>query len=239
MKSKYFDVEKVIENMQLGRSKFVLIPDQTLVGEIYRSLLKRKNQIILECGVNRGLTSSVFTYYCEKNESHCFSIDIKDCSEVVDSDSWTFIKNDDTDVSGIINDYPVLDQKGIDILYVDSLHTADHVMKVLYNWYPYMNKDSLIFIDDIDARVFRKGNPKDSIISELNWNEINQFTIDFVDQNYFDTTLTQYYGKTGLAKISKVSEKGSKPKPIIKRKRLIGALFIVKILKKIKMFTRS
>lgn len=250
MKSKNFDFPGVIECMQLKRSKYVLIPNFSLLGEVYRSLLNRKHQIILECGVNRGLSTSIFTYYCENSASYCFSIDIKDCSDVVTSDSWTFIKNDDSNVSEIIKDYPILDQKGIDILFIDSLHTANHVKKVLYNWYPYLNKDSLVFIDDIDSANYRKGNRKDNLVNELNLDEINEFTRDFVQQNYHDTSLTHYYGKTGLARISKISEKGSKPEPINKRvryisrnrsgsdKRFIGFVSLVRMIRRIKNVLR-
>tara|TARA_B100000029_G_scaffold503760_1_gene581347 strand:+ start:1436 stop:2125 length:690 start_codon:yes stop_codon:yes gene_type:complete len=227
MKSKNFDINKLLS--ETGSS---------LLTIIYKSLLKRKKQIILECGVNKGYSTSIFSYYAENSDSYCFSIDINDCKDVVTSERWTFIHSDDSKVSEIIQDYPVLEDKGIDILFIDSFHHVDHVKKLLYRWYPYLNKDSLIFIDDIDARSYRKGKEKDSYYNELNWEKINRFTRDFSENNASDTTLTQYFGKTGLAKIVKKSNKGSLPNPIVNRNRSLLLQIIVLTIIKLKNLFR-
>ena len=240
MKSKNFDIDKTLSEMgsksvgfrsNSGASLFGIT---SLFGIIYRSLLTRDKQIILECGVNKGLSTSIFSYYAEKSDSYCFSIDINDCKDVVVSDRWTFIQNDDLNVLEIVNDYPELREKGIDILFIDSLHTAAHVKKVLYGWYPYLNMNSLIFIDDIDARNYRKRKEKDNYSNELDWDEINKFTRDFSENNSSDTILTQYFGKTGLAKIVKISEKGSLPSLIINRNRSLLLKLITLISRKLK-----
>mgnify|MGYP000506832177 CR=1 FL=1 len=59
------------------------------------SIINRGGQIILECGVRKGLSTSIFTYHSEKNNGHCFSVDIEDCSDVVISEHWSFIQSDD------------------------------------------------------------------------------------------------------------------------------------------------
>ena len=66
----------------------------------------------------------------------------------------------------------------------------------------------------------------------MNWEEINRFTRDFSENNSSDTILTQYFGKTGLAKIVKVSEKGSLPNRIVNRERSL-------LLKLITLFNRN
>ena len=238
MKSKNFDMNKILLEMESKTSDFLSNPEDSLLGIIYKSLLTREKQIILECGVNKGLSTSIFSYYSEKSDSYCFSIDINDCKDVVVSDRWTFIQNDDSKVLEIINDYPELREKGIDIFFIDSLHSAAHVKEVLYGWYPYLNKDSLIFIDDIDARNYRKGKGKDSYFNELNWEEINRFTRDFSESNFSDTILTQYFGKTGLAKIVKMSEKGSLPNSIVNRNRSLFLKLIMIIKRRLKNLFR-
>ena len=238
MKSKNFDMNKILSEMESKTSDFLSNPEDSLLGIIYKSLLTREKQIILECGVNKGLSTSIFSYYSEKSDSYCFSIDINDCKDVVVSDRWTFIQNDDSNVLEIINDYPELREKGIDIFFIDSLHSAAHVKEVLYGWYPYLNKDSLIFIDDIDARNYRKGKGKDSYFNELNWEEINRFTRDFSESNFSDTILTQYFGKTGLAKIVKMSEKGSLPNSIVNRNRSLFLKLIMIIKRRLKNLFR-
>jgi len=239
MKSKNFDIDEILSQMESETSDSSSNPVASLMGIIYRSLLTRDNQIILECGVNKGFSTSIFSYYSEKNDSYCFSIDINDCKDVVVSDRWTFIQNDDSKVLEIVNDFPELREKGIDIFFIDSFHSAAHVKKVLYGWYPYLNKDSLIFIDDIDPRKFRIGKEKDNFYNELNWEEINRFTRDFFENNFSDMTLTQYFGKTGLAKIVKMSEKGSLPNPIVNRNRSLLLKLITLINRKLKNLFKS
>ena len=48
-------------------------------------------------------------------------------------------------------------------------------------------------------------------MNNINWDEMNKFTIDF-SSNKNDVTLVQIYKKSGLAKLYKNSEKGSLPK---------------------------
>ena len=238
MKSKNFDIDQILSQIESETSDFRSNPASPLLGMVYSSLLTRNKQIILECGVNKGLSTSIFSYYAEQNDSYCFSIDINDCKDVVVSDRWTFIQNDDSNVLEIVNDYPELQEKGIDIFLIDSFHSAKHVKEVLYGWYPYLNKDSLIFIDDIDSRNFRKGKEKDSYYNELNWEEINRFTRDFCENNSSDTILTQYFGKTGLAKIVKISEKGSLANPLVIKDRSLFLKLIMIIKRRFKNLFR-
>ena len=143
MKSKNFNIDKIINDFDNLDPDFVY-PQGTSFDEIHKTLNSRGSQIILECGVRKGLSTSIFTYHSEKNNGHCFSVDIEDCSDVVISDNWSFIKSDDRDVKKILNKFALINEKGIDILFIDSLHTAKHLKQVLYNWYPYLNKNSII-----------------------------------------------------------------------------------------------
>ena len=94
------------------------------------------------------------------------------------------------------------------------------------------------FIDDIDSRNFRKGKEKDSYYNELNWEEINRFTRNFCENNSSDTILTQYFGKTGLAKIVKISEKGSLANPLVIKDRSLFLKLIMIIKRRFKNLFR-
>ena len=48
-----------------------------------------------------------------------------------------------TDVDGIIKAAPIL-EKGIDVIYIDSLHTPKHVFKEVYGWFPFLKKGGVI-----------------------------------------------------------------------------------------------
>ena len=233
MKSKNFNIDKIIKDFDNLDPDFIY-PGGTALEEVHKTLVDRKSQIILECGVRKGFSTSIFTYYSEKNNGHCFSVDIEDCSDVVTSDHWSFIKSDDRDVKKILDSFPILKEKGIDILFIDSLHTAKHLKQVLYNWYSYLNKNSIIFIDDIDSYSYHKNQPKNSLMNNINWDEMNKFTLDFSRSNKNDITLVQFYKKSGLAKLYKNSEKGSLPNKIQSNDRSYLLIQSIKFLRLIK-----
>ena len=233
MKSKNFDINKIINDFDNLDPEFIN-PQGTPLEEIHKTLAARGSQIILECGVRKGFSTSIFTYHSEKNNGHCFSVDIEDCSDVVISDNWSFIKSDDRNVKKILNKFTLINEKGIDILFIDSLHTAKHLKQVLYNWYPYLNKNSIIFIDDIDSFPYQKNQPKNSLMNNINWDEMNKFTLDFSRSNKSDVTLVQFYKKSGLAKLYKNSEKGSLPNKIQSSDRSYVLIQLIKLSRSIK-----
>ena len=100
---------------------------------------KFKNPVILELGVDKGLSTTVFLQACRMKNGNLVSVDIRDCSEISDSKYWTFVQSDSTDVDNILSKAPFL-KEGIDVIYIDSLHNKDHVKKELNSWYPYMKK---------------------------------------------------------------------------------------------------
>ncbi len=233
MKSKNFNINEIIKNFNSLDDNFIY-PEGTPIEEIHKTLSSRNNQIILECGVRKGFSTSVFVYHSEKNNGHVYSVDIEDCSDVVESNNWSFYQTDDRNIMKILEKFNDIKSKGIDIIYIDSLHTAKHLKDVLYAWYPYLNKNSIIFIDDIDSYAYQKNQPKDNVINNINWDEMNKFTLNFSRANKKDVTLVQYYKKSGLAKMYKISEKGSLPKEIKSNDRSFIVLFTVKLIRLIK-----
>ena len=234
MKSKNYDIKELIGYLDAQVGEDMIKSDSTPLIEIYKSLSNRSNQLILECGVRKGYSTTIFTHHSELTKGECYSVDIEDCSDVVSSDKWFFHQADDTNQKEILSQFSKIQTSGIDILYIDSLHTTDHVKKVLYIWFPYLNKNSLIFIDDIDSFNYSKGNSKDNVFNQINWEEMNKFTIDFARSNRSQVSLIQYYSKSGLAKIYKYSEKGSLPSNINSYRRFIGLIQLIKAVRKIK-----
>jgi len=233
MKSKNFKIEEIIKNFNLLDNNFI-DPEGTTLEEIHRTLLSRNNQVILECGVRKGFSTSIFVYNSEKNNSHVYSIDIEDCSDVVESKNWSFFQTDDRNIKEILEKFNDLKSKGVDIIYIDSLHTSRHLEEVLYGWYPYLNKNSIIFIDDIDSYSYQKNQHKDNIMNNINWDEMNKFTLNFSRANKKEITLVQYYKKSGLAKMYKISEKGSLPKKIKNTDRSLMILIPIKLYRAVK-----
>lgn len=158
---------------------------------------------IVECGVRYGGATTFFGYLCERDGGHLYGIDIDDCSDVIETDSWTFIESDDRDVDNIILANQEL-RSGIDLLYVDSLHHFRHVEKVVEKWYPYLKEGAYIYFDDVDDM-------RRSMKSAYEFRMIRRWVKWFFHANYKDLELTIMYGNTGKARIKKLSPLGTKP----------------------------
>ena len=82
---------------------------------------------ILEFGVDKGISTSLFLKYCEKTNSKLFSIDVIDYSELFKNKKWKFLKSRDDNkenVNKFLN-------SSVDIIFLDTEHTAKHVEKIL------------------------------------------------------------------------------------------------------------
>ena len=55
------------------------------------------NPTIFELGVNRGRSTKFFFNYIETNGGNLYSIDIKDCSKVLNAEKWKFFQCNDLD----------------------------------------------------------------------------------------------------------------------------------------------
>ncbi|WP_299470498.1 class I SAM-dependent methyltransferase [uncultured Roseibium sp.] len=164
-----------------------------------------KNPTILELGVQSGKSTKLFLNALHQGDQGVLvSVDIDDCSKVAASPKWQFIRSDSTDVKKIIGDAPVLG-KGIDMLFIDSLHTTEHVKKELYGFFPYVREGGVIFFDDIDSAPYCEGGELDSFYVELENRRILRFVNDVFEANMKQLDLTIYRGWTGLARLEKRS----------------------------------
>lgn len=195
-----------------------LVASQLL--RMHNEVTKRESPVILELGVDRGQSTKVFLNAIHnKPESHLISVDIRDCSDVSDSNLWTFIKMDSSKVEGILEEVPIL-KAGIDIIYVDSLHTPEHVFKEVYGWFPLLKKGGVIFFDDIDSNPYLNGQRKDNVGIEISNRKILELIESIFISNIDIIDLTLIRGSTGLARIDKICEKDIElkhPKKIKKR----------------------
>ena len=89
-----------------------------------------KNPSILEFGVQNGESTTRFLDLCNKNNGYLYSVDIDDCSKVSDDKRWKFIKTRDDNFDIVKSQIP----KELDVIFIDSLHEANHVEKIFYNW---------------------------------------------------------------------------------------------------------
>ena len=195
-----------------------LVASQLL--QMHKEVSSRESPIVLELGVDRGQSTKVFlNAISHKPLSHLISVDIRDCSNVSNSNLWTFINMDSSDVEGVTKAAPLL-KKGIDVIYIDSLHTPKHVFKEVYGWFPFLKKGGVIFFDDIDSNPYLKGQRKDNVGIEISNRKILELIESIFVSNIDIIDLTLIRGSTGLARIDKICnrEKNLKPPKILKRR---------------------
>ena len=165
------------------------------------------NPTIFELGVNRGRSTNFFFDYVEANGGNLYSIDIKDCSKVLNSKKWKFLQCNDLDKKKILQQFPELN-KGIDLLFIDSCHDPLHVRSLLLKWYYFVNNKGFIFFDDTESYLYRiKKNYFLSIIND----SINHEIKNFYHENYDQLIYTKYFHGTGLSEFYKISDLYSHP----------------------------
>ncbi len=136
------------------------------------------------------------------------SVDILDCARAAESPQWTFLQADSGEAEAVVARAPILRQ-GIDILYVDSLHTAAHVLKEVGGFYPYLNAGAVIFLDDIDSFPYMRGQRKDNVGKEIANRAIDRLVERIFLSNIAELELTVHRGSTGLARLDKRSPRGA------------------------------
>ncbi len=174
---------------------------------IYNAAMRYSDAAFLELGVASGNSTRILLSACSKTNSKLVSVDILDCSKILNDKNWNFILSNSTDKDYILKNAPIL-KNGIDLIYIDSLHTAEHVKKELYTYFPLMNRYSKIFLDDIDSFPYMRGNRKDNKAIEIANNEIYRLIREVFYMNMDQLELNMIHGSTGLAELTKLSAKG-------------------------------
>ena len=160
------------------------------------------NPIILELGVQKGRSTKKFLDICKKNNGKLFSIDIEDCSNIVNDKSWNFYQTRDDNFEYIKSKIP----EKIDILFIDTLHEANHVKKLINEYYPIIKKNGFIFIDDISHLPYLKNKDRDNFYCEINNKETFDLLISIYSENTENFDLSFTFVSSGLAIIKKKTD---------------------------------
>ena len=127
-----------------------------------------------------------------------YSVDIDDCSKVSNDMNWKFIQARDDNFQYIKSMIP----KKLDVIFIDTIHEANHVNKLIYNYYGLLNVDGYIFIGDISHLPYLN-EKKTSFYCEINnketFNEI--LKIYYFNQDNFQLSFS--FESSGLAIIKK------------------------------------
>ena len=194
----------------------------TQLMALHRRVSQLEAPVVLECGVDVGWSTGVLAHAVEQTQAgSMISLDIRDCSDAIKSDRWTFLQIDDTKRERILREAPILNQ-GIDLLFIDSLHAARHVTRQVELWYPLVRKGGWIAFHDVDPGPYMRGQRKDNIESEIVWRAVGQVVMDFFYANEDDLLLEIHYGDMGMAIMQKLAPMSKAPQPIrrIPRRRV-------------------
>ena len=173
------------------------------INKLQREILPKINNIqninILELGVQRGTSTNIFLEICEKNEGFLTSVDVDDCSKVSDSDRWKFIRSRDDDFLLIRNNI----NKELDVIFIDTLHEADHVEKIIYGYYDLLKVGGYLFIDDISHLPYLSEKPRNNFYCEINNKETFDRIVKIYNSNTENFELNFSFVSSGLAIIKK------------------------------------
>ena len=174
-------------------------------NKIKSELISRIDNIhnisILELGVQKGISTNYFLEICDKNNGELHSVDIEDCSGVSKNQRWKFIHSKDDDFNKIFNLIP----NQVDVIYIDTLHEAYHVEKLIYNYYPIVKEGGYIFIDDISHLLYLKDKPRNNFYCEINNKETFDKILEIYNNNSDLFDLNFSFKSSGLGIIKKIS----------------------------------
>ena len=157
------------------------------------------NLDILEFGVRKGISTSIFLDICRKNNGKLYSNDVDDYKSLYSDEIWNFIHCRDDDYSKIEKIIP----KKLDLIYLDSYHEPNHVEKIFRYYYPKIKTGGFYIIDDICWLPYVKGNYRDNFGCEIANLETYKRLIEVYYKNTENFDLEFSFVGSGLAKIKK------------------------------------
>ena len=176
--------------------------DYKLDNFLFPLIKEIDNPIILELGVQNGRSTKKFLDICKKNNGELFSVDIDDCSYVSKDKNWHFFQTRDDNFEYIKSKIP----KKIDILFIDTLHEANHVKKLIYEYYPLIKKNGFIFIDDVSHLPYLESKERNNFYCEINNKETFNLLISIYSENKENFDLNFTFVSSGLAIIKKKTD---------------------------------
>ena len=177
---------------------------------------------ILEFGVSeKGMSTGIFLELCDKNNGKLTSVDINNNSKKFENKNWKFINSRDDNFLNLDKEIP----KELDVIYLDTIHKANHVQKIIYHYYNKLKVGGFFFVDDISWIPYLKDNEKNNYSLEVNNQETFETIVDIYNNNRKNFDLEFSFVGTGVAKLVKLSSEDlSKGKKIKSRKNSLMSI---------------
>jgi len=163
---------------------------------------------ILEFGVENGRSTIKFLNLCHQNDGYLYSVDPVDCSKVTTDSRWSFLQTRDDNFEIVKSKLPAQ----LDVIFLDSIHEANHVEKIFYEYYKILKIGGYFFIDDISHIPYLKKKKRNNFYCEINNKETYNRILDIYNNNSDLFDLNFSFKSSGLAIIKKNSNAPLKPK---------------------------
>jgi predicted O-methyltransferase YrrM len=166
---------------------------------LVKDLRKIQNINILEFGVRKGISTKLFLEIARLNNGRVYSVDIDDCSNLFNDKNWNFFKTRDDNFDYIQKNVP----SQLDVIYLDSVHEANHVENIFYNYFSFLKVGGYFIIDDISHLPYLKDSDRNNFFNEINNQETFEKILEIYNSNYDNFDLNFSFISSGLAKIIK------------------------------------
>ena len=177
--------------------------EQKLENFMFSEIRGKKNLTILEFGVRNGISTKVFVKQCEENGGKVYSIDVNDCSGILNSNHWKFIHSRDDNFEYLEKKLP----EKFDIIFLDSFHNANHVEKIFYHYFKKLKNGCYFYFDDISWIPYVKNNFRDNFNCEINNQETFFRLLQILNNNTDLIDLYFSFVSSGMAKVLKKNDK--------------------------------
>jgi len=194
---------------------------------MFDTIKEIKSPKVLEFGVKEGRSTKMFLDLCKNNDGKLISVDINDYKDLFKDSNWNFIQCRDDNFEKLDN---YLKDK-LDIIYLDSLHEAKHVEKIIYHYFSKLKIGGFFFIDDISWLPYLKNSQRNNFYCEINNKETFDKLLDIYNSNQRNIDIYFSFISSGMCKIIKKNEKLEVPSKILTRDKSLKNL-----IRKIKKF---
>src|SRR2546426_8561780 len=107
---------------------------------LYAEALEERPRVIVELGTRGGESTRVLLKVAERCSGTLVSVDIEECSDIVRSDHWVFVRSDDVELGRNWSNWTR--QHGlserVDFLFIDTSHLYEHTVAEIRVWFPHL-----------------------------------------------------------------------------------------------------
>ena len=197
-----------------------------------KELNNLENPSILEFGVSdKALSTSIFLKKCIEKNGHLYSIDVIDYSHHFNSKNWKFIHTKDDNFDFIEKHIP----DKFDIIYLDTIHTAKHVEKILYHYFDKLKIGGVFVVDDTSSLPYLKNREKNNFSLEINNYETFQRLIQIFNSNHENLYFESSFIGTGAVKLTKLNDEKLKKHNSLPDRKFSFLNIVRKIFLKLRM----